>query len=242
MFQTEHTPKVSVEVMKSLDFRFKLVPHSFFKGLSLCRSPHKCLIRFRNPLNLLLQLRENKEKKPLVKYLSLITGISQWPPLCVTPKGNWAEISENERQGSKSLAPMLIVLSYKWITLRLFGDCELNQHSRKSTYGSQVFAHSSLLHDMASQRNKETGYIKDMPFIVHLLHVWKRPIACIEQKCCFFCLLYKHSKKTEASMWGHALRWKWKRPFSLRIHSCEAAQYPLCTRRDTRMSSDICSN
>lgn len=68
---------------------------------------------------------------------------------------------------------MLIVFSYKWINLRLFGDWELNQHSRKSTSRSQVFAHSFFLHDMASQRNKGTGYIKDMPFIVHVLHVTK---------------------------------------------------------------------
>lgn len=49
--------------MKPLDFTFKLVPHGFLKGLSLCRSPHKCLIRFGYSLNLLLQLGEGKEKK-----------------------------------------------------------------------------------------------------------------------------------------------------------------------------------
>lgn len=66
--QTERTPKVSVEVMKSLDFTFELVPHGFLKCLSLCRSPHKCLICFGYPLNLLLQLGRGKEKKPLAKY------------------------------------------------------------------------------------------------------------------------------------------------------------------------------
>lgn len=62
IFQTGHTSKVSVEVMKPLDFTFKLVPHGFLKGLSLCRSPHKCLIRFGYPLNLLLQLGGGKEQ------------------------------------------------------------------------------------------------------------------------------------------------------------------------------------
>lgn len=116
---------------------------------------------------------------------------------------------------------MLIVFSYKWITLRLFGDWELNQHSRKSTYGSQVFAHSSLLHDMASQRNKGTGCNKEMPFIVHVLHVPKRLITCTGQKCCSALPTLQTQQKKGfpcgVILWG----WKWMRPFSLGIHSCE---------------------
>lgn len=117
---------------------------------------------------------------------------------------------------------LCITFSCKWITLRYFGDWELNQHSRKSIYGSQVFAHSSLLHDKASQRNKGAGYIKDMPFIVHVLHVPLRPIPYTEQNCCFALAALQTQQKRQrlpcgVMLWG----WKWKRPFSLGIHSCE---------------------
>lgn len=69
-----------------------------------------------------------------------------------------------------------------------------------------MFARSSLVHDIASHRNKGTGYIKDMPFIVHILHVLKKSITYTKQKC-YFALPASQTaqKKTGASMWVHAL-------------------------------------
>lgn len=47
-----------------------------------------------------------------------------------------------------------------------------------------------------------------MPFIVHVVYAPKRLITCTEQKCCFALPALqtgKKKKKTEASMWGHAM-------------------------------------
>lgn len=193
--QTERTPKISVEVMKSLDFTFKLVPHGFLKCLSLCRSPHKCLIRFRYPLNLLLQLGRGKEKKPLVKYFLFTLDHRN------SSGATWIRLNE-----------ALYMLHLKVIELRLMrmrdrevsaqlwcSLCFPTSESLSRSLGTgnwinipeRVLMGPRCLHihlfcmTWQVKGTKEQDTLKTCHSL-HMYYMYQREqITCTEQKCCF---------------------------------------------------------
>lgn len=167
--------------MKSLDFTFKLVPHGFLKGLSLCWSPHKCLIRLRNPLNFLLQLVREKENKPLVKYF-LFT---------FDHRNSWVatRIRLNEA---------LYVLHLKVIELRSVWDREISAQLQCSLYFLTCESLSGTLGTGNWVKIPEWALMGPRCLHIHLFCVTRQVTGTKEQDalktCHSLCVYYMHQR------------------------------------------------